>query len=278
MTPPRKMGPLGLPGLAAEFLLSALYPPRCLGCGKFLSISQGFARLSPERAGPLLGGGDLLALLSGWLCNECQDEVAPVESPICSVCGEVFVSRTGPDRVCGLCAERRPAFSVARAAGLYEGALARGVQRLKYGGRMELARPLGYLLQDAYLRHFADDPPDLVIPVPLHKSRLRERGFNQVMLILADWAGRPELPPVSSRLMKRVRPTPPQASLDRVHRAASVRKAFSVERPDEVKDRKVLVVDDVYTTGATARECAKVLKKAGAARVDVLTLARVTAG
>ena len=263
---------------AADFFLNVLYPPRCMGCGSFLTISHGLSRLSPEQALTLLGTGDFARLLAGWLCPPCRESLSPVTQPFCTSCGEEFKSRVGSDHLCGACAADPPPFDRARSVFFYEEALAFAIQSMKYRGRMELGRPLGLVFADAFLRHFSEDPPDFAVPVPLHHKRLRKRGANQVVLLVADWAKFSGFAPLVPEALKRLRPTPAQASLDRAHRAANVRKAFAVKRPELVAGKKILLLDDVFTTGATSRECAKVLKKAGAARVDVLTLARVAAG
>lgn len=263
---------------AADLILNVLYPPRCMGCGGFLSINSGISRLSPEKAMPLLGTGDFDRLLAGWLCGPCRESLAPLTQPFCTTCGEEFKSRIGSNHLCGACAADPPPFDRARSVFFYEEALAFAIQNMKYRGRMELGRPLGLALADAFLRFLADAPPYLAVPVPLHRARLRKRGFNQVLLLVADWAKFSGFPPLVPDALKRLRPTPAQATLDRAHRAANVRKAFAVNRPELVEGKNILLLDDVYTTGATSRECAKVLKKAGAARVDVLTLARVAAG
>jgi ComF family protein len=116
-------------------------------------------------------------------------------------------------------------------------------------------------------------PLDLAMPVPLHGSRLRQRGFNQALLLAQGVCGRFSVP-LSFDNLYRTRHTRPQVELSGRERAENVRGAFAVARPGEVRDRKVLLIDDVFTTGATMNECAKVLKDAGAASVTVLTLAR----
>jgi len=176
---------------------------------------------------------------------------------------------------CGACAlllEPVPEFQrppyASGAAYFYGGPLADAVQRLKYGGRCELAPALGRLLADAALPHAGRI--DRVIPLPLHPGRLRERGFNQSALLAAPVARALGLP-LDTRCLCRIRPTRDQASLARAARAANVRGAFAALR---VRDR-VLLIDDVQTTGATLASAADALLQAGCSEVRTLALARV---
>jgi ComF family protein len=151
------------------------------------------------------------------------------------------------------------------------------IHALKYGGRPVVATPLGRLLADLAPGVVPAPPAEWaegLVPVPLHRARLAERGFNQAELLAAPCAARWRLP-VFGRVLVRTRPTPPQTDLDAAARRANVRNAFAVPRPAEVRGRRLLLVDDVLTTGATADAAAQALRAAGAAAVGVLTLARV---
>jgi len=166
---------------------------------------------------------------------------------------------------------------MARSLGVYAKGLLNAVHCLKYRGRIELASPLGDLLLTQFLRYWTPDDIELVIPVPLHSKRIRTRGFNQSLLLLRNWPKRAAVPGtfrISPELLKRSKATVPQTGLGRKERMKNLRGAFTVPDPEQVKKRRILLVDDVYTTGATADACAGALRKAGAARVDVLTLAR----
>jgi ComF family protein len=143
---------------------------------------------------------------------------------------------------------------------------------------VQLAAPLGLLLWETYLRFWGQERPDALLPVPLHAGRLRQRGFNQVELLVRKWPKLPggaDAPPVAGGVLRRARATPPQAGLGRREREANIHDAFVVYRPERISGRHLLLVDDVVTTGATAGECARLLLASGAARVDVLALARV---
>jgi ComF family protein len=153
------------------------------------------------------------------------------------------------------------------------------VHQLKYQGRLALAPAMGRMLGEAYRRYWSECPVDGVLPIPLHRRRLRRRGFNQADVLLRSWlkdaaaAGQPG-PARGARILERIRATPPQTGLKRSERRRNIRGAFRVAAHGEIENRRLLLVDDVFTTGATVEEAARVLRAAGAASVDVLTLAR----
>jgi ComF family protein len=193
----------------------------------------------------------------------------------------MFKSRESADHVCGECARHPKKFQVARASGVYKSGLIEIVHQFKYKGKIQLAKPLGALLFTECLHHWKKDAFDLILPVPLHKKRFRQRGFNQAYLLVNDWDNlsrerrlRPWRAAVETNVLVRSKKTAPQTGLNRADRLQNIKNAFKVHRPDIVKNKRVLLVDDVYTTGATVNECARVLVKNGAKRVDVLTLAR----
>jgi ComF family protein len=155
------------------------------------------------------------------------------------------------------------------------------VHQLKYKARLSLAKPLGRMLQAAFRQHWMQRPVDLVLPVPLHRLRLRQRGYNQVKLILDAWQREARRCSESQltfagggEVLARIRATLPQAGQSRRARRRNMRGAFSVVDSKRVERRHVLLVDDVYTTGATVEEASRCLMRAGALSVEVLTLAR----
>jgi ComF family protein len=177
-------------------------------------------------------------------------------------CGEPAPAIEG---LCGLCIKDEHAFDLARSALLFTRTLREILHHLKYSDRVSLAKPLGDILKECLERE--PFTGNLIIPAPLHPSRERERGFNQAELI-ATRLGRP----VATRLLRRRKNTPSQTGLTRNQRKRNLAAAF--ETRGEVKGT-VIVVDDVYTTGSTMNEIARTLKRAGAERVEVLTVARV---
>jgi ComF family protein len=149
------------------------------------------------------------------------------------------------------------------------------IHLFKYERKMHLRRPLGLLTARILAGFATSSTPDLLIPVPLHSKRLRQRSFNQALL-LAELLGKSWQIPVCRRGMVRSRWTEPQINLSAAQRAANVRDAFIVAMPEEISGRRVMLVDDVYTTGCTVAECARVLRAAGATAVFVVTTARAT--
>jgi ComF family protein len=231
--------------------LDLIYPPTCCACGQ------------PNR--------------QPGFCTRCRTAITAPGSPLCSVCGAPFGTRGEADHCCARCLIRRPRFGRARACAIYDAAdtaehpLKVVLQRYKYSRDVSLAPALGSLL--------AERAPlplsvyDLIVPVPLHPERLRWRGFNQALL-LAKQLARMHALGLDPFSLERVRPTRPQVDLDEGERRRNVAGAFCVTRPERVRRRRILLLDDVYTTGATVNECSRILRQAGARSVDVLVLAR----
>jgi len=237
-----------------HYLLNFLYPPRCAACGAGLPID------SRRR-----------------VCAPCLGAIEPLRPPLCLICGAPLAAADEDER-CGHCHAALPAFDSARAITRYRSgadgtsAVATLLRRHKYGLDQSLGRALAEYLEA--VPALGAEAYDVVIPVPLHRSRLRWRGFNQAALLGAALARRLDCS-LDVATLARVRSTASQTTRDRAQRTRNVRDAFAVRRPSRVAGRRVLLVDDVMTTGATADECARVLRAAGARRIDVLTLARV---
>ncbi len=212
-------------------------------------------------------------------CAACDEVLAEGEVAFCATCAPLLLetpsvrcsrcSEPGrfPGNRCGRCTSAPVDFDLAWAPFEHEGVMARAIHRFKYEDRPDLARPLGRLLA---LRLPAVE--GVVVPVPLHLERFRHRGYDQATLLGAAIARRLSRP-LEVEAVQRVRATTRQVGLTEVERDANVRDAFVV-RPDAVVGKAVMVVDDVFTTGATARETARALRRAGATKVTVVTLAR----
>jgi ComF family protein len=209
-----------------------------------------------------------------FFCSACWQELPRLSRPWCPRCGMPFASPVAlfhsPSHLCAACREREPPFDRARSAAAYDGIAASAIHLMKYQRRRLLARPLGELLLP-----LLDElgPVEGVVPVPLHVERLREREFNQA-LALGQAVCRATGWPLRWDLLERVRPTRAQVGLDAVERRRNVRRAFRVRRAEAVEGRRLLLIDDVMTTGSTVHECARVLKQAGAEAVQVATVAR----
>ena len=176
----------------------------------------------------------------------------------------------GGRRQCGPCRAETSPFNRARAAAEYGGAIASAIQRFKYGKALDILPHLSPFLHLA-ARSLA--PPDLIIPIPLHPRRLRQRGFNQSALLARSFARKTRVPWDPSTLI-RIRDTPTQTGLSRRLRKENIEGAFRALQPRRIVGINILLIDDVITTGATVREGATTLKRAGAVRIDIIALAR----
>ena len=172
---------------------------------------------------------------------------------------------------------RRKYFKMARALGAFEGSLQTAIHRWKYEGKTHLTPFFAEWMAEGLNRYWEVNSLDLLIPVPLHPQRLRERGFNQALLLAKELSRRTGIPYFKT-ILKKKKPTLPQVNLSGVEREKGLRGAFHVVEKEALLGKSVLLVDDVYTTGATVNECSKVLVKGGAGRVDVLTLAHAIKG
>jgi ComF family protein len=228
---------------------SLLFPEKCPFCQKITLRSQTDSPL---------------------LCSECLEEIHWIRPPFCPQCGRPY-PHDGPSHLCSDCIQNKNAFDTARAVVYYQNGIAGALRRFKYHGETNLIRVLTELWQRLEADH---TPGEVIVPVPLHPRRLRERGFNQAVL-LAKPLGRMLRIKVYPRVLKRVRNTLPQVDLKPEERRKNVRGAFAVREKSLVYGRKIILIDDVYTTGATVQECTKILKRSGAKEVHVLTLARV---
>jgi len=225
-------------------LLDLVLPPRCAGCGQMGSL---------------------------W-CATCHAQVQVVHDPVCRRCGRPQSPQADlPSKaLCPQCRHSPREIESIRSAVIFEGPLRQAIHHLKYSGRSSLAEPLGRFLTECWIA--SPLPADLIVPVPLHEARLRERGYNQSTLLARQLARTSELP-LAEEALKRVRATTPQVTLNAIEREANVRGAFEA-RADLVIGRRILLVDDVCTTGATLEACSRALKQGGATSVWGLTLAR----
>ena len=217
----------------------------------------------------------------GPLCKACRATALAPPPPLCTRCGlPLRAPATTPGvPLCTPCRTQPPAFTVARGAALYDPAagaappLVTALHAFKYRGARTLARPLA-----AFITTRLPIPPRVVlVPVPLHRSRLRERRYNQAALLVRAIAECVSRPVVLQALARRFA-TPSQAGLDASQRRVNLTGAFVVARPQAIADRHVLLIDDVITTGATADACARALLAAGARRVDVYAVGRTPLG
>ena len=232
---------------AVRQMVDFALPPRCPGCGLVVEDAHRF-------------------------CLDCWQALAFLGEPCCTRCGLPFEYEAGGEAECGACMAEPPAFDRLRAAVAYGDIARKVVLKLKYSGRPAVAATLAHFMR----RHLEPCEDALLAPVPLHRWRIWKRGYNQSALI-ASALSRGSGIPTDLDLIERVKATPSLKGLGRSERALAVRGAFRMSDAAKarVKGRTVILVDDVYTSGATANACARVLRKGGAAGVNILCWARV---
>lgn len=230
-------------------MLDILYPRHCIQCGS----------PSPE---PMR-----------YICWDCFSDTPKVEPPFCTVCGDPVAGNIQHDYTCFACARETPAFDRARSAVRYEGAVGEALRSLKYNHSLWVVDDLVELLFSCVQAEYPGRTFDCVTAVPLYPPRRRERGFNQSALLGSALARRLKIP-FRPGMLRRVHPTASQTGLTAPQRTANVCGAFRVGFFARPAGRRILLVDDVMTTGATVNACAGALKKGGAASVCAVTVAR----
>ena len=230
-------------------LLELLYPRACVECG---------AEAGAEFR---------------YFCWDCASHMHVLQAPMCSLCGEPVEGRVDDEFVCHLCLDVGRHFDRARSAARFDGGLRTAVLAFKYNSGTWLAGDLAALMSSCFDTHFDASDVDLVVPVPLHPTRQRERGFNQASLLARDVARRLGKKCLTDAVA-RTRMTETQTHFTATQRASNVRNAFAAVRPTRYRGKRLLLIDDVMTTGSTVSEVSRVLKHAGAKSVIVLTAAR----
>lgn len=235
-------------------IFNLVFPKRCLLCNK-----------SPE-------GGT-----AENICPVCIDKIPFIKESVCPRCGIPFkfsyTLEDNPDYLCGNCRNTLPLFHKALSACRYSGIMKEILIAYKYQNKPHMGSDLVSIMLKFQAEKILKLSPELIIAVPLHIKRLRERGYDQ-SYILADGIGRYLNIPVSCGNLIRTLHTAPQVDLTGEERLKNVKGAFSILDSSELKDRAILLIDDVFTTGATIRECTKIIRGAAAAKVYVLTIAR----
>lgn len=234
--------------LKKEYLLHLLFPPRCPFCDGILFQS--------------------ITASEELVCHKCQDKLPYVEEPVCSRCGKPLEEERS--EYCYDCEKRTWAYQQGKALWLYSGAVKESLYRFKYHNRREYARYYGKELVRVYGAWMEARRIQVIVPIPLSRKRLRQRGFNQAELVAREVGRRMNLP-VDCSLLSRVRDTKAQKSLNEEERKNNLKKAFKTGT-NKVQLDHILLIDDIYTTGNTMNEAAKELKRAGAERIYCLSI------
>lgn len=230
-------------------LLDFILPPQCLNCH------------TP-------------VLQQGGLCAGCWEKIAFISKSFCLFCGFPFNIQIENEGICGPCARQKPLFTRARAAIYYNEASKPMILRFKHADALHIAPLFVEWLYQA--GHELFHQAEYLVPIPLHWSRLVYRGFNQAAVLSYKLSKKVKIPHLAD-LLERTRRTPPQGDLTAKEREKNVAHAFKLNKKYEqlIRGKHILLIDDVFTSGATVQACTKILKKSGAKQVDILTLARV---
>jgi len=238
-----------------ESIITFVYPAQCRCCEQYMGVGH-----------------------VHYICDDCWEQIEFINEPYCEICGKPIdfnpTSGRGGTQKCRWCFRHQTKFSKARSVASYEPTLRQAIHLFKYERKIVMARHFAELMKDTVPTLFELSDYNYLIPVPLHKKRYKERGFNQSELLAHELKNLFDIQIHLGNLV-RVNDTKPQFSLEtREEKLANVQGAFKVQEPEEIEWKNILLVDDIFTTGATVSEIAKTLLGAGANRVDVLTLAR----
>ncbi|MBC8439505.1 MAG: ComF family protein [Deltaproteobacteria bacterium] len=242
-----------------------LYPLKCLKCGVYID---------PDMVEP--------HTMDACFCDHCMAlGFYPMDSPFCTKCGVKFHKSFNENHMCESCLKTPLKLDRVRAALEYKGIIKDAIPLFKYHSKLSIAKVFERLLFETFLCHYANTRIDLIMPVPLHKKKLRERGFNQAFLLIRNFVKLYQQTFEQSPLWKidtislaRIKMTQPQTGFDIDQRKANLKNAFKVINHKAIDNKHILLIDDVFTTGATCNEAARVLLKYGANKVDALVLAR----
>ncbi len=241
-----------------QHLIDLIYPPRCHICGEFLNEKC----FLYERDGL-------------EICDRCFQKLPLIRSPKCPVCSLPLPAVNLTDHLCYRCLIKPPHFEKIFSPFMFKNGLRDAIHNMKYNGRRQIADTMGRLLSMYVEPIVRGLRYPLIIPVPLHKKRLRERGYNQSVIIAGHISRHFEIALDFDTLIRGIN-NGPQAELPMKERIKNVKNAFSVNGNRNIKGKEILMVDDVATTGSTLNECARVLLKAGAKRVLCVVVARAT--
>ncbi|WP_341875782.1 ComF family protein [Defluviitalea saccharophila] len=230
-----------------DLLLDLVYPPRCIFCTSIIPIQE-------ERG----------------ICKACKSALPFVEGKVCEKCGKP-IQDSKERTTCFDCVKNTPVYDRGWAVFIYEGMVKEAIYRFKYGGHKEYAKYLGKFMADKIKDQVLEEGFDLIIPIPIHKNRKRKRGYNQAEELAKEISKALNIP-MDASILTRVKETRPQSGLSIMQRQNNLKKAFKLADSINLDQMKILLVDDIYTTGTTINYCTTLLKKRGAKMVCFLSL------
>jgi ComF family protein len=231
-----------------SYILDLLYPPRCIFCGILLPVGTKLE-----------------------ICDTCYEKMPMVGGKVCETCGQPMDEPYGPEQ-CLDCRKTTLYFIQNLPVYEYKGIVRQAIMKLKFYNKKRVARTLGILMADKIKQMTSLPKFDIITYIPLSKKRLAQRGYNQSKLLCSVIAEELNFP-ISENVLWKVKDTPPQSTLNRDERQHNIKNAFMVKDKYSIKDMIILLVDDIYTTGRTVNECSRLLKKAGAKEIYVVTAA-----
>lgn len=230
-----------------RYFVNLLYPCRCPCCRKIVNNDS--------------------------FCDKCWKKLIFIEKPTCSICGEPLDIKTNYDLLCANCVNKKHYFNKVMSIFIYNSTVAKSIYRLKFNEKVFLSK----FFSNFMIKIIKDFDIDYITAVPMHKSRLKERGYNQSLLLARDISNKISINVLEDLILK-IKNTSPQTKLSIKKRRTNLRSVFKINENYKncIKGKNILIVDDVFTTGTTVDECAKVLKMNGVCRVYVITIARTT--
>lgn len=253
-------------------MINLIYPDICIVCQKFFEPQK---RINPDR----IFNPEFEQVFYNQLCKRCIKKYKTFSGPVCARCGRLLNIHDFENALCEDCLTKKSSLDKIRSCFLFRDSVVDIVHMLKYNHKVYLIKKASYFILKAFLDLYTQNPPDIVIPVPMHSSGLRKRGYNQTYLMACEASGLAQkyglfFPEVRSDILLKTKKTESQTELDHNSRKKNLENVFKVKQPLSVKSRKILIVDDVMTTGTTLDKCAKELLKNGAESVDAITFAR----
>jgi ComF family protein len=230
-----------------EALLDLIYPPRCIFCTEIIPFQE-------ERG----------------ICKRCRNTLPFIEGKVCQKCGKP-IQDSDHRTTCFDCIKNSHVYDRGWAVFAYEGMVKDAIYRFKYGGHKEYGKYLGKLMAEKIKYQISEEGFDLIIPIPIHKRRKKERGYNQAEELAKSISSELGIP-MDPFILARVKETSPQSGLSIVQRQNNIKKAFKIDDTINLHQMKILLIDDIYTTGTTINYCADLLKERGAKKVFFLSL------